>query len=122
MGPLCRDADTSLVSSSFPVGDCAYAEKTDSTYLGATTVNERLYGLAVNIELVGTNPCAEFNIHVIEKAKVEACDNCQRYFKAVDMTIDGLAVPLVDEAALAVLDVWASGLGYTKIIRNMIGF
>jgi FdhE protein len=53
---------------------------------------------------------------------VEACDNCQRYFKAVDMTIDGLAVPLVDEAALAVLDVWASGLGYTKIIRNMIGF
>jgi formate dehydrogenase accessory protein FdhE len=53
---------------------------------------------------------------------VEACDNCQRYLKAVDMTIDGLAVPLVDEAALAVLDVWASGLGYTKIIRNMIGF
>ena len=53
---------------------------------------------------------------------VEACDTCQRYFKAVDMTIDGLAVPLVDEAALAVLDVWASGLGYTKIIRNLIGF
>ena len=53
---------------------------------------------------------------------VEACDNCQRYFKAVDMSIDGLAVPLVDEAALAVLDVWASGLGYVKIIRNMIGF
>ena len=53
---------------------------------------------------------------------VEACDNCQRYCKAVDMTIDGLAVPLVDEAALAVLDVWASGLGYVKIIRNMIGF
>lgn len=53
---------------------------------------------------------------------VEACDNCQRYLKAVDMSIDGSAVPLVDEAGLAVLDVWASGLGYVKIIRNMIGF
>jgi len=42
--------------------------------------------------------------------------------KVVDLKIDGLAVPLVDEAALAVLDVWASGLGYNKIIRNMIGF
>jgi formate dehydrogenase accessory protein FdhE len=53
---------------------------------------------------------------------VEACDTCQHYLKAVDLTIDGAAVPLVDEAALAVLDVWASGLGYNKIIRNMIGF
>jgi FdhE protein len=53
---------------------------------------------------------------------VEACDACQHYFKAVDMTIDGLAVPIVDEAALAVLDVWANGLGYIKIVRNMIGF
>ncbi len=53
---------------------------------------------------------------------VEACDTCQHYLKAVDLKIDGLAAPLVDEAALAVLDVWASGLGYNKIIRNMIGF
>jgi FdhE protein len=53
---------------------------------------------------------------------VEACDTCQHYLKVVDLKIDGLAVPLVDEAALAVLDVWASGLGYNKIIRNMIGF
>jgi len=53
---------------------------------------------------------------------VEACDRCQRYLKNVDMTIDGRAVPLVDEAALAVLDVWASDHGYTKIIPNLIGF
>ncbi len=53
---------------------------------------------------------------------VEACDNCQRYLKVVDMTIDSSAVPLVDEAALAVLDVWMAGLGYIKIIRNLIGF
>ncbi len=53
---------------------------------------------------------------------VEACDNCKHYLKAVDLTIDGLAVPLVDEAALAVLDVWANDHGYTKIVRNLLGF
>lgn len=53
---------------------------------------------------------------------VEACDRCKGYLKNVDMTIDGRAVPLVDEAALAVLDVWACDHGYTKIIPNLIGF
>lgn len=53
---------------------------------------------------------------------VEACDRCKRYLKTVDLTIDGRAVPLVDEAALAVLDVWASDRGYTKIIKNLAGF
>jgi len=53
---------------------------------------------------------------------VEACDTCKKYLKAVDMTIDGHAEPLVDEAALAVLDVWAADHGYTKIVENLIGF
>jgi formate dehydrogenase maturation protein FdhE len=52
---------------------------------------------------------------------VEACDRCKTYLKNVDMTIEGRAVPLVDEMALAVLDVWASDHGYTKIIPNLIG-
>jgi FdhE protein len=53
---------------------------------------------------------------------IDACDTCKRYLKAVNMTVDGRAVPLVDEAALAVLDVWAVERGYTKIIPNLIGF
>jgi FdhE protein len=53
---------------------------------------------------------------------VEGCDTCKKYLKAVDMTIDGHAEPLVDEAALAVLDVWAADHGYTKIVQNLIGF
>ena len=53
---------------------------------------------------------------------VEACDTCGRYLKAVDMTINGHALPLIDEAALAVLDVWATGRGYTKIRTNLLGF
>lgn len=54
--------------------------------------------------------------------QVEACDACRRYFKAVDLTVDGLAIPLIDEAALSVLDVWATGHGYTKIMPNLMGF
>jgi formate dehydrogenase maturation protein FdhE len=53
---------------------------------------------------------------------VDACDTCRRYVKAVDMSKNGLAVPLVDEAAFAVLDVWAANHGYKKLSRNLIGF
>lgn len=53
---------------------------------------------------------------------VEACETCKHYLKAVDLSVNGLAVPLVDEAALAVLDVWAHTRGYSKIIPNLMGF
>ena len=53
---------------------------------------------------------------------VEACDTCRHYLKAIDMTVDGLAVPLIDEAAFSVLDVWATDRGYTKIVPNLMGF
>jgi len=54
--------------------------------------------------------------------RVEACDTCHRYMKAVDLSVDGHAVPLVDEVAAAVLDVWATEHGYTKIAKNLMGF
>jgi len=53
---------------------------------------------------------------------IEACDTCRHYLKAIDMTVDGLAVPLVDEAAFSVLDVWANDRGYQKIVPNLLGF
>lgn len=53
---------------------------------------------------------------------VEACDVCKKYLKAVDMSIDGNAEPLVDEAALAVLDLWAADHGFEKICKNLLGF
>jgi FdhE protein len=62
--------------------------------------------------------CSEEWTHV----HIEACDTCKHYLKAVDLSVNGLAVPIVDEAALAVLDVWASERGYVKIIPNLIGF
>jgi FdhE protein len=55
-------------------------------------------------------------------ARVEACDTCKYYLKSVDMTVDGLAVPVVDEVATAALDVWAVEQGYKKIHPNLMGF
>ncbi len=54
--------------------------------------------------------------------RVEACDTCKYYLKSVDMTVDGLAVPIVDEVATAPLDIWAIEHGFSKINLNLMGF
>jgi FdhE protein len=54
--------------------------------------------------------------------RVEACDTCKYYLKSVDMTVDGLAVPLVDEVASAPLDIWAMEHRFNKISSNLMGF
>jgi formate dehydrogenase maturation protein FdhE len=40
--------------------------------------------------------------------------------KTVDLTKDGLAVPLVDEIAAIPLDLWAQEHGYTKLKTNLM--
>ena len=57
-----------------------------------------------------------------EHVRVEACDACHFYLKSIDMTRDGLAVPLVDEVATVPLDLWASEHGYKKLELNLMGF
>lgn len=53
--------------------------------------------------------------------RVEACDTCRVYLKAIDMTKDGLASPEVDELAAVPLDLWAAGRGYAKLQANLLG-
>ena len=53
--------------------------------------------------------------------RVEACDSCRVYLKAVDLTKNGLAVPEVDELASVALDLWAAEHGYTKLQTNLLG-
>jgi FdhE protein len=57
----------------------------------------------------------------IGHVRLEACDSCHRYLKSVDLTVNGLAVPVVDELATAALDVWAEETGYVKIQPNLLG-
>jgi FdhE protein len=58
----------------------------------------------------------------IAAVRIEACDVCKRYLKSVDLTVDGLAVPVVDEIATVPLDLWAVEHGYRKIQLNLMGF
>lgn len=51
--------------------------------------------------------------------RVEACDTCRYYIKAVDLTRDGNAVPEVDEIVALPLDLWATAQGYQKMTPNL---
>jgi FdhE protein len=53
--------------------------------------------------------------------RVEACDTCRHYIKAVDLTRDGRAVPEVDEIAALPLDLWAMEHDYQKLAPNLFG-
>jgi len=52
--------------------------------------------------------------------RIDACDTCKHYIKTVDMTKDGLAVPVVDELAAVSLDLWAREQGYIKLRTNLV--
>lgn len=54
--------------------------------------------------------------------RVEACDSCRHYIKAVDLTLSGLAIPEVDELAAIPLDLWARENDYIKLQPNILGF
>lgn len=58
----------------------------------------------------------------LDGIRVEACDTCKFYLKSIDLTVDGLAVPLVDEVATVPLDLWAAERGYKKVEPNLMGF
>lgn len=52
--------------------------------------------------------------------RVEACDTCHRYLKTVDLTKNGLAVPVVDDLASVPLDLWARTSGYSRLQPNIL--
>lgn len=62
-----------------------------------------------------------FTPQEVPQVRVDACDTCHNYIKTVDMTRDGLAVPIVDELASLSLDLWAAENGYQKLIANLAG-
>lgn len=53
--------------------------------------------------------------------RVEACDSCRRYLKAVNLTKNPDADPVVDELGSIPLDVIAREKGYEKITPNLAG-
>lgn len=53
--------------------------------------------------------------------RVEACDTCGHYIKTIDLTKNGLAVPIVDELATIPLNLWAREHNYRKLQPNLLG-
>jgi FdhE protein len=52
--------------------------------------------------------------------RIEACDVCRRYLKTIDLTRNGLAVPVVDDVASLALDLWAVERGYHRLQSNLL--
>ena len=57
----------------------------------------------------------------ILRDKTHVCQSCKTYIKTVDLTVDGRAVPIVEEIAMLPLDLWAVEQGYNKIQLNLVG-
>jgi FdhE protein len=53
--------------------------------------------------------------------RVDACDTCHTYIKAIDLTKNGNAVPVVDELASVSLNLWATENNYQKLSPNLFG-
>jgi FdhE protein len=52
--------------------------------------------------------------------RIDACDTCRIYFKTIDLTLDGAALPIVDDIATTTLDLWAAENGYRKLRKNLL--
>ena len=62
-----------------------------------------------------------FHTPAFDHVRLDACQRCRRYLKAIDLGRLGLADPLVDEIAAAPLDAWAREHDYHKIELNLVG-
>jgi FdhE protein len=62
-----------------------------------------------------------FQADAYPAARVEACETCRRYVKSIDLTVDGHAVPEVDDLASMALDLWAAREGFTRIEPGLSG-
>lgn len=62
-----------------------------------------------------------YTANQFEHVRVEACESCKTYIKTVDLTKNGLAIPVVDELATIPLTLWAEEKGYTKLQPNLLG-
>jgi FdhE protein len=69
-----------------------------------------------NVEQLAVYSSPQFD-HV----RVEGCDACRHYIKTVDLTRNGLAIPVVDELATIPLNLWAQERGYVKLQANLLG-
>jgi FdhE protein len=47
--------------------------------------------------------------------RIEACETCRRYVKSIDLTVDGCAIPEVDDLVSLGMDLWAADQGFARV-------
>jgi FdhE protein len=62
-----------------------------------------------------------FSAQEFDYVRLDACDTCHTYIKAIDLTKNGNAVPAVDELATVSLNLWAQENNYHKFRPNLFG-
>lgn len=55
-------------------------------------------------------------------ARIEACETCRRYVKSIDLTVEGMAIPEVDDLVSIGMDLWAAAQGFARIEPGLAGF
>jgi FdhE protein len=53
--------------------------------------------------------------------RIEACETCRRYVKSIDLTVDGRAMPEVDDLVSLSMDLWAAARGFARIEPGLAG-
>jgi formate dehydrogenase maturation protein FdhE len=53
--------------------------------------------------------------------RIEACEVCHRYVKSIDLTLDGRAIPEVDDLLSLDMDLWAVEHGFERIEPGLAG-
>ena len=62
-----------------------------------------------------------FNTDRYPAVRIEACETCHHYVKSIDLTLDGRAIPEVDDLLSVGLDLWATEQGYARIEPGLAG-
>lgn len=62
-----------------------------------------------------------FSAQEFDYVRLDACETCHTYIKAIDLTKNGNAVPVVDELATVSLNLWAQENNYHKLRPNLFG-
>ena len=53
--------------------------------------------------------------------RLQACDSCRGYLKAIDLSLDARPIPEVDDLVSLGMDLWAAEQGYTRLEPGLAG-
>ncbi len=53
--------------------------------------------------------------------RIEACENCRRYVKSIDLSEDARPIPEIDDLLSIAMDLWAAEQGFTRIEPGLAG-